>query len=493
MNRNHASMCCGLEAPVRRRDAVKMHDDAAASEDDCDTTDDFVLLPSGDQPRTSRKLVHTIVRAGLLIPGRGTPTKDSALVVKDKLIIWVGTQDAIPQEYLDTARKQYSVPYLMPGLWDCHIHCVMSSAEELYWPAYYPMMADHPASVGARLARGCWETLQYGYTSIRDLAGMGCEIAGAINDGTIAGPNIYSCGGALSQIAGHGDIFSLPAGDLLLNFGVSQPRGGHFGTSPLCIVDGVDECRRGVRLQIRRGAKCIKVLASGGIMSSDDNPLYAQFSPDELSVIVEEATRMERAVAAHVHGKPGILAAVRAGVTTVEHVSCADEECVKLIKEKGVVYVATASVVQGLVDTGGEGVPKKIWDKLKLVAATHARAYKLAIAEGCTIALGTDAPPGVSSFAKEIEWAVKHGLTNLQALEAATANGPLTLGKQAPKTGQLKVGYEADMIGITMNPVEDVKVLQDRENIKWVWKGGRIYKGPGVGPWGEDTRWNDQW
>ena len=374
----------------------------------------------------------------------------------------------------------------MPGLWDWHIHCMAGSEDESAWPAYYPILAGHPANTGARLARGCWESLQWGYTSVRDVAGFGCELAEPIRNGTIVGPNIYSSGGALSQLAGHGDVFSLPAGDLLMNFGVGQPRSGHYGTSPLCIVDGVEECRRGVRLQIRRGAKCIKVLASGGVLSSDDNPLYAQLSPQELDVIVEEATRMGRAVAAHVHGKPGILAAVRAGVTTVEHVSFADEECVKLIKEKGVVYVATSTIIRLLLSTGGEGLPRKIWEKVKLTAKEHDKGYRLAIAHGCTIALGTDSPPGFPLMAKEIEYAVEAGLSNLQALEAATANGPLTLGEQAPKAGQLKVGYEADIIGVTRNPVEDVKVLQDRDCIKWVWRGGDIYKGPGVGPWGGD-------
>jgi imidazolonepropionase-like amidohydrolase len=334
---------------------------------------------------------------------------------------------------------------------------------------------------------GCWESIQRGYTSVRDVAGYGCEVAKAVDDGTIVGPNIYSSGGCLSQLAGHGDVFNLPAGDVLLNLGVGTVTPGHYGTSMSCIVDGVDECRRGVRLQIRRGAKCIKILASGGVMSTDDNPMYAQFCKEELDAMVEEATRMGRAVAAHVHGKPGIIAAVNAGVTTLEHVSFADQECVDLIKEKGTIYVATRTIVQLLLDSNGEGLPKKIWEKAKLVGSNHLNAYKLAIeAGGVTFALGTDTPPGFNQ-AMELEFAVEAGLSNLEAIKAATANGPLTVKGQAPKTGQLKVGYEADFLGVCENPVQDVKVLQKKENIVWVWKGGRLFKGPGVGPWGEDA------
>jgi imidazolonepropionase-like amidohydrolase len=446
--------------------------------------DDDKVPSSGIE--VSKKLVYTLVYADLLIPGDGEPLSNAALVSEGKLIVWVGDKDELPKKYIDKARRTYEVPYLMPGLWDVHIHFGGDSEEEEAMPAYLGFIAGHPASAGARLARACWESLQWGYTSVRDVAGYGCEIAKAIEDGTIVGPNIYSSGGCLSQLAGHGDVFSLPAGDVLQNLGISNIRSGHFGTTMSVICDGPDECRRAVRLQIRRGAKCIKVLASGGVLSSDDNPLYAQFSPAELEAIVDEATRMERSVAAHVHGKPGIIAAVKAGVTTVEHVSFADEECIDLIKEKGTIYVATRCIVKELLETGGKGMPKKIWEKAKLCGSNHDKAYKLAVAAGCTIALGTDSPPGYSKMATEIEYAVEAGLSNLEALKAATANGVLTVKGQVPQTGQLKVGYEADFIGLLQNPVENVKILQCQENIKWVWKGGQIFKGPGVGPWGGD-------
>jgi imidazolonepropionase-like amidohydrolase len=432
-----------------------------------------------------KELRYIIITTDLLIPGDGPPLANGALVIEGKLIEWVGPQDGLPSRYVDKALRTYVVPFLMPGLWDCHVHFIIPSPEDILQPAYMPFISSDQPSVGARLGRACWESLQRGYTSLRDVAGYGCEIAKAVDDGTIVGPNIYSSGACISQLAGHGDVFSWPAGDVLLNLGVGNVRPGHFANQVSCIVDGVDECRRAVRLQIRRGAKCIKVLASGGIMSSDDNPQYAQFSPEELAVIVEEARRMDRAVAAHVHGKAGIMAAVEAGVTTVEHASYADEECIKLIKEKNVIYVATAAIVQLLYETGGKGIPRKIWDKLKVVAPRHFESYKAAIQAGVTLALGTDSEPG-ANFAIEIEYAVKAGLSNLGAIRAATANGPLTVQGQVPKTGQLKVGYEADVLGLTANPVEDVKVLQNKDTIKWVWKGGKIFKGPGVGPWGEE-------
>ncbi|KAL7624147.1 hypothetical protein AAE478_005704 [Parahypoxylon ruwenzoriense] len=431
----------------------------------------------------------TIISTGLLIPGDGPPLRDAALVIDNKLIAWVGPQSDLPVEYTEAPHKSYETPYLMPGLWDCHAHFGGEgdgNGDGDGGDSSLAFVSVHPAMAGARLARGCWEAIQRGYTSLRDVAGYGCEIARAIDDGSIVGPNVYSAGACLSQTAGHGDVFALPAGDALLHLGVSSASAGHqFGGGASVLVDGVDECRRAVRLQIRRGARCVKVLASGGVLSRDDDPLCAQFSPEELRCIVAEAARQNRVVAAHVHGKPGILAAVAAGVTTVEHVSFADRECVDLIKEKGVVYVATRTIVDLLLRSGGKGLSRQQWEKAQLCGRNSLAAYKLAVEAGVRIALGTDTPPGFN-MAMELDYAVQAGLSNLQAIKAATANGPLTVGAQAPKTGQLRVGYEADVLGLARNPVDDVKVLQEKTNIPWVWKGGRILKGPGVGPWGEE-------
>lgn len=436
---------------------------------------------------SSKKIIYTIIKTGLLIPGDGAPQKDSALVIEDKLIAWVGPTRDLPTKYTNTDQHRiFTTPFLMPGLWDVHAHfggepaATEPSGQE-------SVFLQHPAIAGARLTKGCWEALQRGYTSLRDVAGYGCEVARAIADGGAVGPHVYSAGACLSQTGGHGDAFSLPPGDAHLGFGVSggAAHAGHWGSTQSVVADGPDECRRAVRLQIRRGAKCIKVFASGGVLSLDDDPMRAQFSPEELGVIVSEAGRQGRCVAAHVHGKPGILAAVRAGVASVEHVSFADAECIALIREKGTVYVATRTIVDMLLQGGGEGLTKYQWEKAQLCGSHHLKAYKMAIEAGVRIALGTDTSPGFN-MAMELDYAVQAGLSNLEAIKAATANGPLSVGAMAPKTGQLKVGYEADVLGLLENPVEDVKILQDKENIGWVWKGGRLFKGPGVGPWGED-------
>lgn len=464
-----AARCLGISPAVLRNPRVDESDD----EDELSAS-------------SSAKKRYEIVTSNLLIPGDGEPIPHGAVVVDGKTIVWVGTSDSIPSDYSHAKHRSQHVPYMMPGLWDVHTHVFAFSEdpEQAARVAVYGPIAEHPAIPGARLAKQCWQALQMGYTSVRDCGGLGCELAVVVNEGSIPGPNIYGAGACISQTAGHGDLFNMPPGDVLQTLSVGNIRPGFALDQPALLADGPDECRRAVRLQVRRGAKCIKILATGGILSLDDNPEDAQFSEAEMFALVDEATRMGRSVAAHCQGKAGIIASIKAGVKTIEHGSYADEECIDLMKKHDIIYVPTRRAVTFFLEHKNE-LPKKVRAKLEAIEKRHLAVYKMAVAKGITIAMGADTMPG-SIDSKEIQHTVEVGMTNLQALKAATATGPLTLGRQAPKSGQLKVGYEADILGLTENPVEDVTVLQKGENIKWVWKGGKLFKGPGVGPWGED-------
>lgn len=244
---------------------------------------------------TRKKSIFTIITTTLLIPGDGKPIPDAALVIEGKFIAWIGSKTNIPGKYSDSPHRAVSVPFLMPGLWDCHVHFVGAPEDATSNAA---MITTAPAEQGARLVKGCWQAIQWGYTSVRDLSGLGCEVGRAVEDGSIVGPNIYSSGGGLSQTAGHGDLHDLPAGVVLSSAGVSNITPGNFGTVVM-VVDGKEECRRAVRLNIRRGARCIKLMGSGGVGSLNDDIFCAQFSSEELECIVEEAARQNISVAAH--------------------------------------------------------------------------------------------------------------------------------------------------------------------------------------------------
>jgi imidazolonepropionase-like amidohydrolase len=231
---------------------------------------------------------------------------------------------------------------------------------------------------------------------------------------------------------------------------------------------------------LRLGAKVIKVHASGGVMSELDDPVLPQFSAQELEAIVDEATRMERLVAAHCHGKRGIMAALDAGVRTIEHGTYLDEEAADAMIEAEAILVPTRWILRYLMSEGEKkGMPEYARVKGEIASSRHADAIALAVDKGVKIALGTDiwATGLWGKNAEELALMVEVGMTPLQAIESATANGPDTLGPQAPKSGQLLEGYDADVICVAGDPSVDVTVLADLDNVTRVFKGGALVKG----------------
>jgi imidazolonepropionase-like amidohydrolase len=198
-----------------------------------------------------------------------------------------------------------------------------------------------------------------------------------------------------------------------------------------------------------------------------------------MRAIVEEAGRAERIVAAHCHGKPGIMAALRAGVKTIEHGSFLDEECAAEMVKRGVMLVPTRFIVEHLLGMKA-GMPDYAYRKLAALADRHAEAMRIAIQQGVKIAAGTDMfVSGAATWGRnglEASYLVKAGMTPLQAIEAATANGPDTLGTQAPKSGLLAAGFDADVITLDANPLEDISVLGNAAHVVGVWQSGRRVK-----------------
>ena len=256
---------------------------------------------------------------------------------------------------------------------------------------------------------------------------------------------------------------------------------------PMATADGIPECLRAVRMQLRAGANVIKICGSGGVGSERDNPVDQQFSDEEIKAMVDEAARAQRIIGAHCHGKPGIMACLRAGVKTIEHGSYIDEEAADLMIEKGAILIATRLIVENGLILGKEMFSDVGYAKLLKVATAQWEAMKIAISKGVTIAIGTDSCgsiPGSTIIkqglnGKELAYHVKAGMSPIQAIEAATANGPLTLGPQAPLAGQLKEGYDADFIGLDENPLEDIEVLSGPTHVTHVWRQGKCYKSPG--------------
>ncbi len=411
------------------------------------------------------------IEADVLIPGEGEPISNGVVLLDGSAISFAGPAEDAPKTAEDT--ETIRVPAVMPGMWETHGHFM-----GLQTGGIEVEIARTPLPVLASRAIKDVETaLQAGFTSVREAGGLGVYLARVVDEGTVQGPHIYGPGAILSQTGGHGDLHGFP---LSLMEGLSQ-EGGY-----LRLCDGVPECLRAVREQLRRGARAIKICASGGVMSELDHPVHQQFSNEELRAIVEEAGRADRIVMAHCHGKPGIMAALEAGCRTIEHGSYLDEEAADMMIQRKALLVPTRFIMDRLLKIGREiGVPDYAYEKLVYVAREHERALRIAIKKGVPIALGTDiftSGEGTAlrwgMNAHELLHLVDAGMTPLQALRSATANGPLTLGAQAPQSGQLRAGYDADVLAITTDPLSDIGVLTRPENISHIWKAGQLVKAP---------------
>lgn len=401
----------------------------------------------------------------LLIPGRGEPIRDGVVVVDDATISYAGPAATAPATADATTVR---APAVMPGLWECHGHFMGVRSLDL------SRLSMEPIAVrAARAATDLRAALDAGVTSVREVGGLGVYLARPLAEGLLLGPHLYPAGAVLSTTGGHGDLHSHPL-SWVHEFGES---GGE-----LRLADGPAECARAAREQLRKNAKVIKVCASGGVMSEVDHPIHQQFTDAELRAIVEVAGMADRAVAAHCHGKPGIMAALAAGVRTIEHGTYLDEEAAAAMRENGAILVPTRTIIRDLLDS--KAAPAYAMEKLVALADRHAAAVALAREAGVTVAMGTDLVASGSDLpvswgrnGLELPLLAECGFTPLEAIEAATANGPATLGPLAPRSGQLQTGYDADVLTLDADPVADLSVLAHATHITGVWVSGTRVKG----------------
>ena len=197
-----------------------------------------------------RKETHGAVNAGLLIPGHGEPVRDATVLIDGARISYAGPAAGAPEAPGAVTRTAATV---MPGMWDCHGHFMGSRAMDL------ARLAQEPVALrAARSAPDLANTLNAGFTSVREVGGLGVYLAQAVREGLLDGPSIYAAGAVLSTTGGHGDLHCYPLSWV-------EDFGHYDGTFRL--ADGTSECMRAVREQLRRGAAVIKVCASGGVLS----------------------------------------------------------------------------------------------------------------------------------------------------------------------------------------------------------------------------------
>jgi imidazolonepropionase-like amidohydrolase len=344
---------------------------------------------------------------------------------------------------------------LLPGLIDAHTH-LTTDLEGDWVTAEVRETAADAALRGARNAR---RTLLAGFTTVRDVGAPGfadVSLMRAIDAGFVPGPRMIPSGHAIGITGGHCDATGWAPGVRELG-----PEEG--------VADGVDQILRAVRYQAKHGARVIKICATAGVLSFDATVGAQQLSEAEMRAVVEEATRHGLKVAAHAHGTEGIAAAVRAGVTSIEHGSLLDDATIALMKQRGTWLVPTTYLADA-IDLGA--LPPPIRAKAEQVLPLAKESLRRAIRAGVRIAFGTDAgvyPHGQN--AREFAALVARGMRPADALRTATVNAAELLG--TADRGTIAPGRLADLIAVRGNPLEDVRVL---ERVEWVMKGGEVVK-----------------
>lgn len=396
-----------------------------------------------------------IIRANRMIDvATGELISPASIVVEDDKIVAVNP-GALPAdaETIDLGDRT-----ILPGLFDMHSHLTLDYFTGDNWTT--AAVRETPADwalYGVAFGR---QTLEAGFTTVRDAGTWpgfpDVALMRAIDAGRVTGPRMYPAGHYLSITGGHCDVTGYAPG--IVELGPNQG-----------IANGVDEILRAVRYQAKHGVKVIKVCATSGVFSAGTQPGAQQYSDLELRTIVEEAARHDLKVMAHAHGSEGIMAAVKAGVASIDHGSMLTPEIIKEMKKRGTYYVPTLYLSDIPLP---ENTPQHTINKSDYLKPFVEKSFRMAVDSGINIALGTDS--GVlrhNEVGKEFYAMVRRGMTPLHALQTATVNAADLLG--VTDRAELKVGKLADIIAVEGNPLDDIRVM---ERVVFVMKDGDVIK-----------------
>lgn len=394
-----------------------------------------------------------------IIDGMGTePLMDQVVIIEDDRIKEIKPQGkknfSTDSEVIDAEGQ-----YLLPGLIDTHVH--------VFHPGFVANLpqGDKAAYAGVIALNNLKTALQSGVTTVRDVSGgyVNLALRTAINRGIFHGPRVFAAGRGICMTGGHGTEGK-----------------DEFGTDVIQ-ADGEVEIRKAIRKEVEAGVDLIKILTS-------HTQEYPEYTQNELNIAVEEAHRFGKKVACHAGNHVTTRMAAVAGVDTIEHGIDIDEKTAKMMEEKNITLVPTLWVLHNIKE-GTEKRKEKYLsideyelhqesfestlNRYKKIMARVPKTMEIINQHNINIAAGTDNIRWYVPFAmlyKEIYYLAKYGLSNMEAIKAATIGGAKALGKEE-ELGSIEPGKFADLIMVKDNPLENIEVF---EKVSWVMKNGRI-------------------
>jgi imidazolonepropionase-like amidohydrolase len=353
---------------------------------------------------------------------------------------------------------------LMPGLTDAHVHIGAVDVNIL------DQHREHPSNlVALMMARTLEDTLQQGFTTVRDAGGTDWSFKAAVERGIVEGPRLLVSDRPLSQTGGHGDWRRATETQSPEIF---CPTAGMRSV----VCDGADGVRRAAREQLRLGADQIKVMASGGAMSPADELSATQYALEELRAAVEEAEAARTYVMAHAYNDESVRNCLEAGVRSIEHGNLIDEETARLISQAGAYLVPTLVTYEALSKEGKSyNVPDDVIRKIDEARELGIQALRFAREAGVKIASGSDLlGPLQDRKARELEIKTEV-LSPMESLVSATKTNASLFGME-DEIGTVEEGKLADLLVVDGNPLENIAVLQKKSNLMLIMKGGRAFK-----------------
>ena len=400
-----------------------------------------------------------LIKCGKLLDSKtGLVSEKQNILIKGNQVVSISANAVSADSTIDLSNY-----FVMPGMIDCHTHILLQG--DITSEDYdVQVLKESIPYRTIRATKSAERALMNGFTTIRDLGTEGAgfadvDVKKAINKGVTNGPRMIVSTLAMNT-TGH---YPLKASDYAWEL--------HFPKGVIEIT-GADEARRAVRQQIEQGADWIKIYADRGYYRLADGSFKSipNFTSEEIKAIGDETIVSRKKMAAHAMTRDGILAAINAGASSIEHGSGMDEECMRVMAEKGIYWCPTLFVNEFVAEGRAKlGSPINLYFQ-QSIQATFRKAIKM----GVKLAYGTDIGgydwnlPEAKDFTYFVEW----GLSPEQAIQTATTTAAELLGMQG-KIGEIKEGSFADIIAMKKDPTKDIRVLQ---NVDWVMKDGKVFK-----------------
>ena len=406
----------------------------------------------------------TVIHAGYLFnTDNGSVEPEMSIIIENERFSEVleGYVSPSPDDnYIDLTGY-----YVLPGLIDMHVHLTNQSSNR----AYLERITLNAADYAIRATKNAENTLMAGFTTVRNLGDsdtVTISLRNAINNGIVIGPRIFSSGKTISSTGGHGDSTNSLNQTLTSDLG---PKDG--------VINGELDALKSVRYRYKENADLIKITATGGVLSNAKDGQNPQMTLNEIKAVVDAAKDYGFKVAAHAHGSEGIKRATLAGVDSIEHGTLMDKEGAQLMREKGTYYVPTLLAGKWVADKAliKDYYPPFVEKKALEIGPKLQSTFSMAYQSGVKIAFGTDS--GVSPHgenAKEFALMIAAGMSEKDSILSATIYAAELLGKKTD-LGSISKGKYADLIGVSKDPLTDIKVL---ETVDFVMKGGKVVKQP---------------